>query len=140
MGDAKRWVQVPVNATGYRAKRWTNTIMNMPEENISDFDSFHMYNIDDLDRENGTQGDGTPGMVQHEALCNAVYDLFKNVFTDCTVHSVRMKTGQKEADFVQYFATELEQYNSHDLVGLYYHGKAGIDEGRYTWYLFLAKT
>jgi hypothetical protein len=140
MGDQKRWVQVPVDAIGYRARGWMNQIKNMPEDNTSDFDSFHMYIIDDVARGPGIEGGGSAGMVQHEALCNAVNDLFRNVVDGCDVHSVRMEAGQREEDFVQYFATELEQYTSRDLVGIYYHGKAGMKDEDYTWYVFLAKT
>lgn len=131
---ATRWVQVRVNATGYRAPKWPNQVKNMPEENCSDYETFHLWIIDDVDRGPHVQGGaGSPGSVHHESVCNDVHDVFSNIFTDCTVHSLRMQPGQKEEDFTQRIAAILEQYTSRDLVAFYYHGKAGETGDDYTW-------
>lgn len=106
---------------------------NMPEDNCSDYETFTLYLIDDVARGPGVQGGGSAGSVQHESMCNDVYDLFNNVFADCKVSSVRFQPGQREEDFTQYFAGELEQKTSRDLVAFYYHGKAGLKEEEYTW-------
>ena len=126
--------KVPADAYGYRAPEWTNQIKNMPEANCSDYDKFDLWIVDDVARGPNVQsGAGSPGSVQHESLCNSIHSLFSNVFTDCTVHSLRMQAGAREEDFTQRIAAILEGYTSHDLVAFYYHGKAGETGDDYTW-------
>lgn len=126
--------KVPADAYGYRAPGSTNQIKNMPEAHCSDWRKFHVYMVDDVERGPDVQGGaGSPGAVQHERVCNDFYDVFSNVFTDCTVHSLRMQPGEREADFTQRIDTILEQYTSQDLVVFYYHGKAGGTGDDYTW-------
>ena len=131
---ATKWIQVPADAYGYRAPEWTNQIKNMPEVNCSDYERFDLWIVDDVERGPNVQGGaGSPGAVHHQSLCNSVHELFSNVFTDCTVHSLRMQPGQREEDFKQRIDTILEQYTSRDLVAFYYHGKAGETGDDYTW-------
>jgi hypothetical protein len=131
---ATKWVEVPADAYGYRAPGWPNQMENMPEANCSDYDKCDLWILDDVLRGPNVQGGaGSPGSVQHESLCNDVHDLFSRVFTDCTVHSLRMQPGQKEEDFSQRIAAILEQYTSRDLVIFYYQGKAGEKGEDYTW-------
>jgi hypothetical protein len=111
-----------------------NQLNNMPGINVSDFDTIALYILDDVARGPGVvQGTGSDGAVQHESCCNAIHNLFSNVFTDCTVRSIRMQAGQREEDFTQRIAGELEQYTARDLVAFYYHGKAGDKDDDYTW-------
>jgi hypothetical protein len=131
---AKRWIQVPANASGYRAPGWTNKVTNMPTRNISDWDSKHVYLIDDVVRGQGVvQGIGSTGAVQHERCCNLMYELCSNFLTGCTVHSLRMQAGDREEHFTQKIAVELEKYTARDLIIFYYHGKAGDKKDEYTW-------
>jgi hypothetical protein len=137
---ATKWVEVPADAYGYRAPEWTNQMKNMPAANMADFDTVNVYILDDVVRGQGNQGAGSAGAVQHESCCNAIYDMFSNVFDDCKVHSVRLQAGQREEDFTQYDAGELEKYTSRDLVIIYYHGKAGETGDDYTWLFCLEMT
>lgn len=131
MADGLKWVQVPKDAYGYRTKGWPNQMKNMPSSSVSDYNSFHTYIIDDV--EPGTEGTGSASRVYHAYCCREATDIFANTFTDCTVHSVRMKPGQKRADFFAYFAQELQQYGPDDLVVFYFHGKSGGNRKKYTW-------
>ena len=127
--------KVPTNAYGFRVPKWMNQLNNMPGTNVSDFHSIHVYIIDDVDRGEGVGGAGSRRAVQHESCCNDIYHLFSSVLDDCSVHSVRMRAGQRADDFTQYIAKELSKYTPRDLVIFYYHGKAGEKQGNYTWFV-----
>jgi hypothetical protein len=117
-----------------RVQGWTNQLNNMPGINISDFDKIAMYELDDVARgPTVLQGIGSQGAIQHERCCNNMHDVFRNIFTGCTVHSLRMQPGQSRDDFTRRIAAELEKYTARDLVIFYYHGKAGEKEDEYTW-------
>ena len=132
MANGKKWVQVPIDAYGYRVKGWTNQMRNMPPSSVSDYNNFNLYIIDDV--QPGTEGAGSASRVHHACCCREIEDIFTNVLTDCTVHSVRMGAGQKRADFFNYFAQELQQYGPDDLVAFYFHGKTGGNRKKYTWW------
>ena len=134
---ADRWAKVPANTYGFRVPGWMNNLNNMPEINITDFVSVNAYLVDDVDRGQGVvQDTGSAGAVEHERRCNAIHDLFSNVFTDCTVHSLRTRECPGKEQFKQKIAVELAKYTARDLVIFYFHGKAGGKDDEYTWYFY----
>jgi hypothetical protein len=124
---------VPENAYGVRVKKWTNKINNMGEEKTDDYDTIHLYIIDDVAPGTGLEGSGSAVQVEHAHKCNLVRHFGEHGVKNCIVHSVRMPPGTDAAAFTRYFSENLRQHSRFDLGIYYFHGTSGGEDENTTW-------
>lgn len=127
MAASGRLVWVPAGVKGLRITGWENKIKNMPEDKTSDYATFNMYILDDIDPNDGAANQGNAAQLRHAQFCNNMRDIFTNTLKDFSVHSVRMRTGQKSKHLLDFIEAEMQNKTEDDLVVFCYQGIAGGD-------------
>jgi hypothetical protein len=132
MAATGRHPTVTAKSRGERVPGWVNQIYNMPQDKISDYETFHLYILDDVDRNAGVEYEGNVAQLRHAEFCNIMRDVFANTFANFDVHSIRMPNGRRSNHLLQLISAQMSNKTSKDLVVFCFEGLAGGDGNDYT--------
>jgi len=98
---------------------------------LNDDDNHGRSNQQDSERP-----DCRSGVVSvHNQVCGKVKAFFR-CYSKYAVHEV--PEYDTEADFISYWTSEMGTWSDDELIIIYYHGSAGKNGKRYTWYFSLS--